>query len=350
MRNSLNHFARRAHGVLRVGTHNIMDGHCLPSLLTQYVQQQRGPNPLDVLCIQESVPNAAAAVAKALGPRFAVVAHSAAPRQAIVYDRTRLRPRGMPRTYPLPVLNSLPMWQRLYTRAGELRHALVCRFFAWRWKRRTSFIHGSGGHSGGGGGGGDSRVGSAMAIRRRSSGSRTRRRKQRSSRVLVPLTVANFHLDAGGDNEHRAAQLQGLSAALAADARRDSGGLVACGDTNAFEFDAAKADAALKGMLVPLRRAHGARDAHAGSSEATHFFARAREPKLGHRIAVAAGKLGIDFPRRYDVVVSAFWPAGATGASSRTRGTASRGRVSCDGSDHDLVWAAMRVGRTSRRG
>ena len=152
----------------------------------------------------------------------------------------------------------------------------------------------------------------------------------------MALTIANFHLDAGGDNVHRAAQLLGLSDMLASDARRDSGGLIACGDTNAFEFDASKADAALRSMLSPLRSAHGARDTHAGSTEATHFFARAREPKIGHRIAVAVGKLGVDFPRRYDVVLSAFR-------------TCAAGRVSCDGSDHDLVWAALRPDRKERR-
>ena len=57
---------RSQRAVLRVGTHNIMDGIWLPSLLAQYRQQQRGPNPLHVLCVQEAVPNAASAVAAAL--------------------------------------------------------------------------------------------------------------------------------------------------------------------------------------------------------------------------------------------------------------------------------------------
>ena len=137
----------------------------------------------------------------------------------------------------------------------------------------------------------------------------TRRcRRRRSSRLnrrghrRVALTIANFHLDAGGDNAHRAAQMLGLSHMLASDARRDSGGLIACGDTNAFGFDAAEAEAALRGMLASAA-AHGART-HAGSTEATHFFARA-EGKIGHD-RHAVGKLGIDFPRQYDVVLSAF--------------------------------------------
>ena len=92
-------------------------------------------------------------------------------------------------------------------------------------------------------------------------------------------------------------------------------------------------------MLRLLFTMHGARDAHAGSAEATPLFARAREPKLGQKIAVAVGKLGIDFPRRYDVVVSAL-PLLAQ-APLRWRDGSAAGIVTTEGSDHDLVWAAM---------
>ena len=300
---------RSQRAVLRVGTHNIMDGIWLPSLLAQYRQQQRGPNPLHVLCVQEAVPNAASAVAAALGPTFAVMAHKEAPRQAIVYDRARLRPHGPPRLYALPLLTDLPAWQRLYTSAGEQRHALICDF-AWTMRRQRAAVAGR------------ARGGSGE-----SSG-------------FSPLTVANFHLDAGGNNVHRAQQLLALSRKLAADAvRKGSGPVVACGDTNAFSFDEAEATRALGRMLRPLFTMHGARDAHEGSAEATHFFARAREPKLGQKIAAEVGKLGIDFPRRYDVVVSAL-PLLAQ-APLRWRDSSAAGIVTTEGSDHDLVWAAM---------
>ena len=39
---------------------------------------------------------------KGIGPTICRGCHSASPRQAIVYDRTRLRPLGMPRVYALP--------------------------------------------------------------------------------------------------------------------------------------------------------------------------------------------------------------------------------------------------------
>ena len=156
-----------------------------------------------------------------------------------------------------------------------------------------------------------------------------------------PLTLANFHLDAGGENEHRTAQLAALASSLGSGgpqrrrlrrvevAASCGAPLVACGDTNAFSFDAAAAEAALARMVAPLRRAHGAVDAHADAAEpaATHFFARAHEPKIGHRIAVAVGRLGVDFPRRYDVIVSALRRVGAAGVTTT------------EGSDHDLVWA-----------
>ena len=60
------------------------------------------------------------------------------------------------------------------------------------------------------------------------------------------------------------------------------------------------------------------------SSELDDLFARANEPKLAHQVAVAAGKLGVDFPRRYDVVATSLRCARA-------------GTVDTPDSDHNLV-------------
>ncbi len=145
--------------------------------------------------------------------------------------------------------------------------------------------------------------------------------------------MVNFHLDTAGHNTNRAAQLRAIAMAL--EPRRDHS-LIACGDTNCFSFDAAQADRDLAGMLEPLARRHGALDAHAGAAaRVTHFFARAHEPSLGHRIAVAFGRLGVDFPRRYDILAAAP-PAMAAGT------------VVTPESDHDLVWAALRSPGRSR--
>ena len=71
-----------------------------------------------------------------------------------------------------------------------------------------------------------------------------------------------------------------------------------------------------------------ASDVHAAAPEPTHYFARADEPKIGQRIAVALGRLGVDFPRRYDVIA----------ASSRA---IAAGCIETPKSDHDLVWADL---------
>ena len=64
----------------------------------------------------------------------------------------------------------------------------------------------------------------------------------------------------------------------------------------------------------------------------THWFARADEPKIGHQIAVALGKLGVDAPRRYDVVFSSDHALAA-------------GVHRTPESDHDLVWASLALRR-----
>ena len=125
-------------GVLRIASHNIMDGLFMPSLLAQYRAHQRcATSKLHAVCIQEAVPQAADAIAGALGPTFAVLAHPRAPRLAIVYDAARLRLSSPLRLISLPLLESIPSWQRLYTNAAEQRHALVGSF-DWLDARRSS--------------------------------------------------------------------------------------------------------------------------------------------------------------------------------------------------------------------
>ena len=53
-----------------------------------------------------------------------------------------------------------------------------------------------------------------------------------------------------------------------------------------------------------------------------------REPKLTHRACVALGRVGLDLPRRYDVV--------CTNLSALARG-----QLRTPASDHDLLWARV---------
>jgi endonuclease/exonuclease/phosphatase family metal-dependent hydrolase len=136
----------------------------------------------------------------------------------------------------------------------------------------------------------------------------------------APFTAVCFHLDTAGGHRQRAAQLTALTAALVEQGLERR--LVACGDTNAFSWRRGRRR--LDALLAPLASL-GAVDPETAP---THYFARQREPLLPHRLGVALGRLGIDIPLRYDVVCTNL-PVTA------------RGQVSTDGSDHDLVWAAV---------
>jgi endonuclease/exonuclease/phosphatase family metal-dependent hydrolase len=264
---------------LVVASHNILNGQNLRRLLRVYTEL-RAAERLHALCIQEAVPHAARRVAATLGRRYGVGEHSGAPRLAIVYDRARLRLRRIG-IVDLPRLAAVPWWQRVYTSAvPEPKHALIGCF----------------------------------AVR---GGFRKRPRR---------LVLANFHLDAAGDNRHRAGQIRALATALWP--TYADGPLVACGDTNAFSLLRTEAEGLLQNMLGPLARCHRARDVHAAAPRDTHFFARAHEPKLGQRIAVALGRFGIDAPRRYDVIVAALRCIGF-------------GTVDTPDSDHNIVWARL---------
>lgn len=82
-------------------------------------------------------------------------------------------------------------------------------------------------------------------------------------------------------------------------------------------------------MLTPLAAECGLVDVGAECERDNHFFKRAREPKLGQRLAVFFGRLGVDFPRRYDVVCTDL-------------PVAEHGQVEAADSDHDIVWARVR--------
>jgi endonuclease/exonuclease/phosphatase family metal-dependent hydrolase len=137
------------------------------------------------------------------------------------------------------------------------------------------------------------------------------------------FAAACFHLDTAGGNRHRATQVDAIATTLSE--RNLHHEFVACGDTNAFAWR--RQPAVLSRLLAPLA-ALGATDP---DSRPTHFFARQNEPKLPHKIGVLLGKLGIDLPRRYDVVCT-------------NLPVTERGQVVTPDSDHDLVWARIELG------
>ena len=81
-------------------------------------------------------------------------------------------------------------------------------------------------------------------------------------------------------------------------------------------------------MLSPLLERHGATDVHAAQPADTHFFARTTESGIGHRLARLAGAVGVDAPRRYDVLAAAARVVAA-------------GYLHTPESDHDGAWAAL---------
>ena len=151
---------------------------------------------------------------------------------------------------------------------------------------------------------------------------RAARRSCARRRGGAPFAAACFHLDTAGGNAHRATQVEAIAAALR---ERDlHGAFVACGDTNAFALR--RQPEALTALLAPLA-ALGAVDP---GTRPTHYFARQNEPKLPHRTGVLLGKLGLDLPRRYDVICT-------------NLPVAERGQVVTPDSDHDLVWARISI-------
>jgi len=271
----MSHTPERSQEIV-VASHNLMHAMRLPALIRHYtaLRDERG---LDLLCVQENrfltdesdLPSDR--IAAALGPDYRVVRDEGCPGLALVHDARTLTCSARA-IAPLPLLASLTPFERLYIRGGKT-------------KQKYALL---------------------AVVRPRDS--------------QASFAVACFHLDTAGGNAHRATQVEALAAAL-----RDGnlhGAFVACGDSNAFAWR--RPTAALQRLLSPLAE-FGATDPE---TRPTHWFARQNEGKFIHQTGVLLGKLGIDLPRRYDVICTNL-PVSA------------RGQVATPDSDHDLVWARI---------
>jgi hypothetical protein len=154
------------------------------------------------------------------------------------------------------------------------------------------------------------------------------------------VVVVNLHLDAMGDNVHRAKQVRKIAAQLAplgfcytppSSQQTLAGGIgfVACGDSNIFAVGRTRQREALASAFGPItalgaRLCEGSETTGSGDSQAsatgstqtmdclaclqrmgdTHFFARAYEPKFPQQVAVAAGRLGVEIPGLFDIVAT----------------------------------------------
>ena len=262
--------------LVTLASHNIMDGRRLGGLLDHY-RSLRRENGLDILCVQENreLPGGmpVSHIARALGAEYTYF-HD--PRHAdlgIVWRRDRVQVVRH-HLIPLPRLGRLGL-ARVYMHAGvvEQKYALL----------------------------------SVM-----------------QAREAEPFVVASFHLDAAGDNWHRARQMRTIARAIEVlDAGRR---VVACGDTNLFVFRSSRQDPALDALMQPLRR-FGVVDP---GREPTHYFARQEGPRLAHQVAAWIGRTVGDLPLRLDVMATNMPVSG-------------RGQISTPDSDHDLVWATLQA-------
>src|ERR1051325_3698748 len=151
-------------GLLGIGTHNLMHGLRLGSLIPHYVAL-RDAGGLHLLCLQEDrylsnggdLPSAR--IAAALGPDFRVVSDETCPGLAFVYDGRALACDGQA-IVPLPLLSRLNAFERLYIVGGRTKqkHALLAD------------------------------------MRARAGG--------------APFAAACFHLDTAGGNAHRTTQVE----------------------------------------------------------------------------------------------------------------------------------------------
>ena len=101
-------------------------------------------------------------------------------------------------------------------------------------------------------------------------------------------------------------------------------------DTNLFTFfPKSKQQLLLDKMIEPISSKTGA-VVIGDYNKPTHFFSRANEPKLGHQIVYQLGKLGLDVPGCYDVLISNI-------------SEESFGQIDTPDSDHNLVYANLRL-------
>lgn len=259
-------------GEIVIASHNLMHGTRVRALHDHYTTFVARTG-LQVFCLQENQgrdgQQFAHDIAARLGDRFFVCCDDSAPELAILYDRTHLDlVEGL--LVPLPRLDGLTPFERLYVAGGRThqKYAQVVRL----------------------------------------------RHDQRG------LTLVNLHLDAAGNTQHRRAQVECVAAGLAE--RQLCDAFVVCGDTNAFTWRRRRP--VLDEVLGSLRALRGV----VLPSGPTHYFGRQREPLWTHRIAVALGRIGLDWPLQYDVVCTNL-PALAHGV------------VRTPESDHDLVWARL---------
>jgi len=256
-----------------VASHNLMHGRRLETLLPKYLQL-RAREGLDVLCVQEDVATLkgrlSERIAESLGARYTVVREDQ-PGLALICDSDRVTCTGAS-LVELPMLPSLSWFEKLYIAGGKARpkYALFAEL---------------------------------------------RPRGQQTS-----FGVVSFHLDTAGCNTHRLRQVETIAEALCE--RGWQHRFIACGDTNAFSLRSQIAT--LRRVLSPLS-AYGAEDPEV---HPTHWFGRQHEPKFTHRACVALGRLGLDLPRRYDVVCT-------------NLAALARGQLETPGSDHDLLWARV---------
>ena len=256
-----------------VASHNLMHGVRLETLLPHYRKLRRDQG-LDVLCLQEDAETRkgrlSERIAESLGPGYTVV-RDEHPGLALVCDSRRVT-CVRASLVPLPLLPSLSWFEKLYIAGGKARPKYALFAELRPCHEQTSF------------------------------------------------GVVSFHLDTAGCNQHRLRQVQSIAAALCE--RGWQHRFVACGDTNAFAVRSQIQT--LRRVLAPLS-VYGAEDPEV---HPTHWFGRQNEPKLTHRACVALGRLGLDLPRRYDVVCT-------------NLAALARGQLRTPGSDHDLLWARV---------
>ena len=324
---------------LVVATHNLMNGRRLGGLLQVY-RQALPKLKVQILCLQENIdlehfrcdsdhcgrrkwhggPDAGGVIAAALGRSWRRSELRAKdPRLVTLFDEHNFDLITQD-IVTLPRLGALNWLERTYISAGEpeQKHAL---FSLFRSTRRVS-------------------GGSYYRSKKKKF---VPERKRIKHRARVRIIVANTHLDAAGTNQHRTNQMNAVASSLSTWARkhirpqhRRLAVFLVAADTNCFEISRQSQRNALHRIMLPLNLAIGALDLHDYSNPDTHWFARTDEPGLGHKIVSFLGRLGIDAPRRYDVLASNV-PALAMGT------------IAAVDSDHDVVWASLCTSRSDWR-